>query len=264
MTTARQFYEQQANLSVIPPQKNWPTMYDLPSEDPQEPGLPDEFHDLQPQLLSATLRLTTVARDQMFTGSDLNLYYDPEHPTWYKRPDWFAVAGVPRLYNGQDLRLSYVTWDEEVVPFVIVELISPGTAMSDLGELKREPNGTPTKWQVYEQILKVPHYVVFDRYQDKLRVFKLIDGQYQEQIINDGKIWFEETAIGLGIWHGEFDGITRSWLRWYKSNGEWILTEAERQESRADAQQQRADIQQQRADRLAARLKELGIDPNEL
>jgi hypothetical protein len=31
-----------------------PTMYDLPSEDPEEPGLPDEFHDLQPQLLSRT------------------------------------------------------------------------------------------------------------------------------------------------------------------------------------------------------------------
>jgi hypothetical protein len=29
-------------------------MYDLPSEDPESPGLPDEFHDLQPQLLSLT------------------------------------------------------------------------------------------------------------------------------------------------------------------------------------------------------------------
>ncbi len=30
-------------------------MYELPSEDPQEPGLPNEYHDFQPQLLSATL-----------------------------------------------------------------------------------------------------------------------------------------------------------------------------------------------------------------
>lgn len=30
-------------------------MYDLPSEDPEESGLPDEFHDLQPQLLSRSL-----------------------------------------------------------------------------------------------------------------------------------------------------------------------------------------------------------------
>jgi hypothetical protein len=35
-----------------------PTMYDLSSEDPNELGLPDEFHVLQPQLLSVTLRLS--------------------------------------------------------------------------------------------------------------------------------------------------------------------------------------------------------------
>jgi hypothetical protein len=49
-----------------PPQEVLPTMYDLPSEDPEEPGLPDEFHDLQPQLLresfnSELFDLKTVA-----------------------------------------------------------------------------------------------------------------------------------------------------------------------------------------------------------
>ncbi|WP_178378180.1 hypothetical protein [Chroogloeocystis siderophila] len=34
-----------------PARETLPTMYDLPSEDPQEPGLPDEFHDFQPELL---------------------------------------------------------------------------------------------------------------------------------------------------------------------------------------------------------------------
>jgi hypothetical protein len=28
-------------------QETLPTIYDLPSEDPEEPGLPDEYHDLQ-------------------------------------------------------------------------------------------------------------------------------------------------------------------------------------------------------------------------
>jgi len=46
-----------------------PTMYDLPSEDPEEPGLPDEFHDFQPQLLSATLRIQDYAADRIFTAS---------------------------------------------------------------------------------------------------------------------------------------------------------------------------------------------------
>jgi Uncharacterized protein conserved in cyanobacteria len=109
-------------------------MYDLPSEDSEEFGLPDEVHDLQPQLLSATLRLRDYPRDQIFTGTDLNLYYDVRHPQWYKRPDWFLVLGVPRLYDGADLRSSYVIWQEGVDPFVVVELLSPGTEKEDLGE----------------------------------------------------------------------------------------------------------------------------------
>lgn len=118
----------------LPPRETLPTMYDLPSESPEEPGLPDEFHDLQPQLLSATLRLRNYGKTEVFTGTDLNLYYDVHHTQWYKRPDWFLVLGVPRLYEGTDLRSSYVIWQEGIAPFVVVELLSPGTETEDLGE----------------------------------------------------------------------------------------------------------------------------------
>jgi hypothetical protein len=43
-----------------PSQEVLPTMYDLPSEDPEEPGLPDEFHDLQPQLLRESFNPPTI------------------------------------------------------------------------------------------------------------------------------------------------------------------------------------------------------------
>jgi hypothetical protein len=42
----------------LPRMTGLPTMHDLPSDDPLEPGLPDEFHGLQPQLLAETLSLT--------------------------------------------------------------------------------------------------------------------------------------------------------------------------------------------------------------
>ena len=112
------------------PRETLPTMYDLPSEFPEEPGLPDEFHDLQPQLLSRTLTLADYNRDNWFTGSDLNVYYDVQHPLWHKRPDWFLAVDVSRLYDGHDLRRSY-----------------------------------------------------------------------------------EDLGIGLGLWQGEFDGVTQWWLR---------------------------------------------------
>ena len=66
----------------LSPRETLPTMYELPSENPEEPGLPDEFHDLQPQLLSRTLRLSGYTRENCFTASDLNLYYDVNHPLW--------------------------------------------------------------------------------------------------------------------------------------------------------------------------------------
>ncbi|MEH2324649.1 MAG: hypothetical protein V7K32_13990 [Nostoc sp.] len=50
----------------------------------------------------------------------------------------------------QDLRLSYVIWQEGVDPFlVLVELLSPGTEQEDLGKTLPEVNRPPTKWEVY-------------------------------------------------------------------------------------------------------------------
>ena len=91
------------------PRETLPTMYDLPSEDPEEPGLPDEFHDLQPQLLSLTFQPRNYPASEIFSGTDMNLYYDVHHTLWHKQPDWFGVVGVPRLYDRSELRMSYVT-----------------------------------------------------------------------------------------------------------------------------------------------------------
>ena len=108
-----------------PPKEVLPTMYNLPSEDPKEPGLPDEFHDFQPQLLRETFQPPNYPLEEIFIGADLNLYYDARNHLWYKRPDWFAVLGVPRSNQQKDLRLSYVIWQEGVTPFIVVELLSP-------------------------------------------------------------------------------------------------------------------------------------------
>jgi len=139
-----------------PPSETLPTMYDLPSEDPEEPGLPDEFHLLQPQLLRDTCYPTTYDLAEVFIGTDLNLYYEVRHPRWYKRPDWFLVLGVGRARQQSDLRWSYVIWQEGIAPFLTIELLSPGTEADDLGQSLREVNHPPSKWQVYEQILRIP------------------------------------------------------------------------------------------------------------
>lgn len=235
-------------------------MYDLPSEDPEEPGVPDEFHVFQPQLLRDTCQPTTYPAHQVFVGTDLNLYYDGRHHGWYKRPDWFVVLGVERARQQSDLRWSYVIWQEGIAPFLVVELLSPGTEADDLGQTLREVNQPPTKWQVYEQILRVPYYAVFDRYENQFRLFQLVGTHYQAIPLSEPYYWFEELALGLGVWSGMHNGIEGRWLRWQKQDGQWVATA----EEQAEQAQQRAEQAQQRAERLAERLRSLGIDPDDL
>lgn len=131
-----------------------PTMYDLPSEFPEEPGLPEEFYDLQPQLLSRTLSLKGYSSKNRFTGSDLNVYYNLNHPLWHKRPDWFLAVDVPRVYSGErgeDSRQSYVVWQEEQPPAVVVEFLSYRTEREDLGRFYEKsdyiPNPAPRSYE---------------------------------------------------------------------------------------------------------------------
>lgn len=263
--------------SANAPRLPLPTMYDLPSEFPEEPGLPDVFHDLQPELLSATLRLQDYAAKEWFTGSDLNVYYDPKHTLWHQRPDWFLAVGVPYLYENRDMRLSYVTWQEAANPYVVVELLSPGTEAEDLGQTRTKPETPPSKWTVYEQILQVPYYVVFNRYTNQLRFFKLEVGRYQEQYLPENRLWIPELKIGLGLWQGTYKQIERLWLRWRDADGRWLLTDAELATQRAEAERQRAEAEQQKAlaeqqrantaeaelMALKARLRAQGINPED-
>jgi Uma2 family endonuclease len=251
-------------------------MYDLPSENPEEPGLPDEFHNLQPQLLSRTLRLSRYTRENCFTASDLNLYYDVNHPLWYKRPDWFLAVDVPRLYDGNDLRRSYVIWQEGKSPYVAIEFLSPGTEVEDLGRFYNEtsrvvnaesatPAGNPmenahaptvtkppTKVEVYERYLRIPHYLVYSRYTQRLRYFKLDGGQYQEQSLSleNSIAWLADLEIGLGIWEGSFEDVPGYWLRWCDDAGNWFLTDTEQSEQQA--QQERVAREQAEAQLLQA------------
>lgn len=275
------------------PRQTLPSMYDLPSEFPEELGLPDEFHDLQPSLLSRALSLSGYSRTEYFTGTDLNIYYDLRHPLWHKRPDWFLALNVPRLYDGWDLRRSYVIWQEGESPTIVVEFLSPRTEKEDLGRfyqegdriednqehgdregvLEKEERKTPSKLVVYEQYLRVPHYLVYSRYTQGLRYFKLVGGRYQEQRLRaeNPLVWFEDLHIGLGLWQGEFDALPATWLRWCDHTGNWLPTDTEQAEQRAETQRLTAQAErlakeeaQQKVERLAQRLRELGIDPEEV
>ncbi len=236
-------------------------MYDLPSEYVGEPGLPDEFHIFQPRLLGDTFQPPNYKPDEVFVGSDLNLYYDPNNTLWYKRPDWFAVLGASRFYQQRELRLSYVVWQEGIDPTVAVELLSPGTEKEDLGQTLREVNQPPTKWEVYERILRVPYYIIFDRYTDNLQLFQNIAGRYEEITFTKTPVWLPSIELAIGLWQGTYQGIERLWLRWYDAQGNLIPTPAENIEQQRESTQQQLEQERTKAERLAAKLRELGVNP---
>jgi Uma2 family endonuclease len=232
-----------------PPSETLPTMYDLPSEDPEELGLPDQFHEFQPKLLRETCKPRTYLLSDVFIGTDINLYYDGRHPLWQKRPDWFIALGVPNGDRQEDLRWSYVIWQEFVTPYLVVELLSPGTEKEDLGTKVRELGRPPTKWEVYERILRVPFYVVFDRYDNHFRVFVLEQTKYREMEIlgPNPRFWFDDLELGIGVWEGMYEGFQGKWLRWYDASGDWIPTESEAR-AEAEAAKQIAEAAKQIAE----------------
>ena len=229
-----------------------PTMYDLPSENPEEPGLPNIYHGLQPQVLDETLSLPQYPADQVFYAFDLNLYYDPNQTGWYKRPDWFLCLGVSSLYKGLVKRSSYVMWEEKIAPTVVIEFLSSGTEAEDLGRFtlktQRSKLGKPpAKFVVYEEILKVPNYIVFDEETQRLRFFRLVNECYQEQTIepSNPRLWIPELNLGLGLTMCSVRGVQGFWLRWCDQEGNFYPTPAEAYQAEAEAYQ--AEVISERA-----------------
>ena len=196
------------------------------------------------------------------------------------------VVGTTRLYRGVSSRSSYVIWDEGIPPIVVIEFLSPGTEDEDLGQFSGKlptaktssksslkSDKPPGKFTVYEQILKVPHYLVFNKTTGQLRYFRLINAHYQEQKIapNPPSIWIPELKIGLGIWQGPYRHLTQDWLRWCDEKGHWLLSEtekerAEKERERSEKEKERVEKEKERAEKekLAQYLRSIGIDPDNL
>ena len=87
--------------------------------------------------------------------------------------------------------------------------------------------------------------------------------RYQEISEN----WLEHIELGLTLWEGEFEGRQDTWLRWCYQDGTVLPTGDERAQT---AEQQVEDEKQQkeqalsRAELLAEKLREMGVNPDDL
>jgi Putative restriction endonuclease len=180
-----------------------------------------------------------------------------------KAPDWAYIPDI-KVERSEVFR-SYTPVLQGDKPIVVMEFLSD----TDGGEYSIKPTYPPGKWYFYEQILRVPHYVIFDPLSGDLEIYHLNEaGRYQLQIMNNaGHYDIPEMQLSLGTWQGEREGRSGYWLRWWDASGNlllWGFEKAEQERQRAEQEKQRAEQEKQRADALAEKLRELGIEPNDL
>jgi Uma2 family endonuclease len=183
----------------------------------------------------------------VFVAGDLLWYPVEGHPQIRRAPDTMVVFGRPKGRRG-----SYLQWQEEgIAPQVVFEVLSPGNTLTEMLEkLEFYERYGVEEYYVYNPDTPDPDLAGMLREGTKLRV---------HSPMND---W---TSPRLGI---RFDTSGEE-LRIFAPNGEPFVdfSELKRQRDQAQQQaeqaQQQAEQAQQRAERLAARLRDLGIAPDE-
>jgi Uma2 family endonuclease len=231
--------------TVLPPGVSavWPDHTQLPESD----GTFVENFQEHPQsiLLTETLVpvLQVVQPDGRFAiGQDSGIYWSlpqpPELPDWgVEAPDWFLVLDVPPLLDGR-FRRSYVMWQERIAPLVILEFVS--------GDGRAERDRTPWtgKFWVYERVIRPAYYGIYEAAPGRIEMYQLVRNRFRPLPANaEGRYPLEELGVELGLWQGRFINAEAPWMRWWDAKGQLLPTGAER------------------ADRLAAKLRELGVDP---
>jgi Uma2 family endonuclease len=223
--------------------QNLPSAQDLPDSD--ETPVDNELQDLIPHLLKSILAMIWSDRQDWFFGVDMGIYYDPYQSAIV--PDGFLSLGVPRI-KSQDLRPSYVLWEERAVPILALEVIS-----------KTSNQEYSKKKETYEEI-GIQYYVIYNPQRKRKPWLELysLENQKYVWLENKSPTWLEEIQLGIGLEEGTYQGITREWLYWYDENGQRFLT-PEETSRQAEIEKQQAET---KAEQYARKLRELGIDPD--
>jgi len=230
--------------------------------------LPDDpVENIQQPTLAAALTDAMGAaqriQPEMLIGSNFALVATVNQKIVVKAPDWFYVPHVHPVAAGV-VRRSYTPNLEGAPVAVVMEFLSD----EEGGELSVRSTPPYGKLYFYEHILQVPTYITYDPYEVTLEVRCLQDGHYELQTPNtEGRYWIPELNLWLGIWFGERLGQTQNWLRWWDEGGNlllWSAEQAEQERQRAEQERQRAEQERQRADLLEAKLRELGVEPEQL
>jgi Uma2 family endonuclease len=194
----------------------------------------------------------------VFVAGDLLWYAVEGNNKIRMAPDAMVVFGRPKGYRG-----SYMIWKEDnIAPQVVFEILSPGNT----------PKEMTKKFRFYDKH-GVEEYYLYDPDKIALKGWIRLGNDLTEIEDMNGwtsprlKIRFETTDTDLYIYYPdgrkflstvELDDRTEA----QRQRAELADQQAETERQQAEAQRQKAEAQRQRADRLAAKLRELGIEPD--
>ena len=274
--------------TTLKPVPTLPTQDELLYDD-GEP-LESQRHNMQIWILIETLIPWLEKREDGFIGGNMFMYFSAKElkNQDFQGPDFFAVLGVPK---GE--RKSWVVWQEGKSPNLIIELLSENTVEND----------KTTKKNIYQEQMRVPEYFWYDPFDPKdWRGFKLMNGVYEPLSPLEGGYISEQMKLKLVLWEGNYKGLSIVWLRWATLEGkllptqeektqwervqkewwcaqkEWELAQKEWERAQREwwraqreivetlAIQERAEKEQERqkTEKLAAYLRSLGINPDEI
>ena len=234
-----------------------------------EPEMESDVHREQIELLIGTLKRFWRDHRDFYCSGNLTIVYtldqlDLEPPLdeegllrlstrRFCGPDFFVVLGADPAP-----RTSWIAWREGGrLPNVIVEVLSHSTMHIDRGP----------KVRLYQDVLRTPEYFLFDPYKSQIEGHHLVEGRYRP-IEPDaaGRLRSREMDLLLGVHGGRLRFFTRDGHLLLSNDEHEALAQQDAALARQDATlaRQAAEQHQQAAERLAAKLRELGIDPDAL
>jgi Uma2 family endonuclease len=209
---------------------------------PSEDGLPMSYNTVHFDwitFIKLGLEIFFSDRPDVFVAGDLLWYPVQGHPEIRVGPDVFVAFGRPK---GD--RTSYRQWEEgNVAPRVVFEVLSPGNTIKEM----LEKQGFYSRYGVQE-------YVVFHPAEDSLMIWTR-DAQGTLEQVDEPQGW-RSPLMDLTFWTaGEGK------LHIVLPDGSQMLSTLDIEAKRREAETLRLE-EKARADKLAAKLKELGIDPD--
>ncbi len=230
-------------FAMVHPHSRLPTADELPDSD--DTPVDNELQDLIPGLLKLLLATIWAERQDWFWGTDMAVYFDPEDEPIV--PDGFLALGVPRIKD-ENLRRSYVLWEEKVVPVLTLEVVS-----------RKRRNEYRQKKLDYAA-LGVGYYVIYNalrQVKESLEVYRLEQGEYIP--MSGNPVWLPDVGLAIGRERNVYQGVEREWLYWYDQAGERYLTPEERAteaaRQAAEAERRAAEAERRVLEEASARKK---------